>query len=223
MTVWTQFVQRFSGHFRDRRNQLITSTFPNLHDLTVCDLGGSLHFWERWSPDLVPTDLTLLNIGIDGQSSSHTGALEHLSIQLYDGHKIPYPDDHFDVLICNSVIEHVALGDRSGLAEEIQRVSKYYFVQTPAAEFPIEPHFVLPFVHWLPRRVGVYFVPFGLWAIMTRPTKQRMRDYFEEVHLLTRLELASYFPGSTVAIERLLLMPKSYTVHRGTRNEAHGA
>jgi hypothetical protein len=213
VTIWRSFIQRFSSPFRARRDRLITTTFPNLTDLAVCDLGGSLHYWERWSPSVLPRNLTLLNVGVDGQSASHTGSLDELEIELYDGRTIPYPDKHFDVLICNSVIEHVTPADRTRLATEIRRVAKYHFVQTPAFEFPVEPHFVLPFVHWLPRKLGVHLVPIGLWAIMNRPSREHMRNYFDEVRLLTKRQLRSYFPDSVIAVERFLLLPKSYTAH----------
>jgi hypothetical protein len=54
---------------------------------------------------------------------------------------------------------------RAGLAREIARVARNYIIQTPAKIFPLELHFLMPFLHWLPRRVGralVRFSPLGL-------------------------------------------------------------
>lgn len=52
-----------------------------------------------------------------------------------------FQDNEFDAVFSNSVIEHV--GDYEAqrqMANEIMRVGKRYFVQTPNFYFPIEPH-----------------------------------------------------------------------------------
>ena len=63
---------------------------------------------------------------------------------------LPFADDEFDLVYCSSVIEHVPPARRAAFAAEIRRVSRGWFVQTPAFSFPIEPHALLPFAHWLP-------------------------------------------------------------------------
>jgi SAM-dependent methyltransferase len=63
---------------------------------------------------------------------------------------LPFADDEFDLVYCSSVIEHVAPSRREAFATELRRVGRGWFVQTPAFSFPIEPHALLPFAHWLP-------------------------------------------------------------------------
>ncbi len=213
MTAWVRFVHAVSGHFRRGRSRILRDHCPDLKHKRVCDLGGSRHFWETMPSDLVPDDLVLLNIADDGQSRSHTGRFDKLDLRFYDGQHIPYPDGHFDVLICNSVIEHVPLSQRHQLCREIQRVSRTYFVQTPALAFPIEPHFVVPAAHWLPRSIGRKLVPFGIWALLNRPTRAKMDSYFDEVHLLSYRQLAELLPGATIESERLFGFVKSYVAH----------
>ena len=53
-------------------------------------------------------------------------------------------------MYCSSVIEHVAPARRAAFASELRRVGRGWFVQSPAWSFPIEPHSLLPFAHWLP-------------------------------------------------------------------------
>ena len=49
------------------------------------------------------------------------------------------------------MIEHVGNhGAQQRFAEEIRRVGRNYYVQTPNRWFPVEPHFVTPFIHYLP-------------------------------------------------------------------------
>jgi SAM-dependent methyltransferase len=63
---------------------------------------------------------------------------------------LPFAADEFDLVYCSSVIEHVPPPRRPAFAAELRRVGKGWFVQTPAFSFPIEPHALLPFAHWLP-------------------------------------------------------------------------
>jgi SAM-dependent methyltransferase len=65
---------------------------------------------------------------------------------------LPFADDEFDLVYCSSVIEHVPPARRAAFAAEVRRVGRGWFVQTPAHSFPIEPHSLLPFAHWLPVR-----------------------------------------------------------------------
>ncbi len=48
---------------------------------------------------------------------------------LFDGYKIPYPDNHFDLVICSHVMEHVE--HERILLREIKRVSKNQIFEVP--------------------------------------------------------------------------------------------
>lgn len=79
----------------------------------------------------------------------------HLVAGEFDGPTPPFPDESFDVVICNQVYEHVK--DPAALIRNIHRVLKKdgvcYFAG-PNLLWPIEPHVFWPFVHWLPRGVA---------------------------------------------------------------------
>ena len=66
---------------------------------------------------------------------------------------LPFGTDEFDLVYCSSVIEHIPPPRRAAFAEEIRRVGRGWFVQTPAWSFPLEPHSLLPGAHWLPVRL----------------------------------------------------------------------
>jgi SAM-dependent methyltransferase len=69
-----------------------------------------------------------------------------------DGRELPFADGEFDVAFSNAVVEHVA-GGREGqraFIRELCRVAKRVFVTTPNRWFPLDPHTLLPLVHWLP-------------------------------------------------------------------------
>jgi SAM-dependent methyltransferase len=63
-----------------------------------------------------------------------------------------FPSRFFDVVVSDQVLEHVA--DLTRLATEIERVLRpggLTFHQFPARFKAVEPHYKLPFVHWLPK------------------------------------------------------------------------
>jgi SAM-dependent methyltransferase len=64
--------------------------------------------------------------------------------------RLPFDDGEFDLAYSSSVIEHIAPDRRQAFADELRRVARGWFVQTPAFSFPLEPHALLPFAHWLP-------------------------------------------------------------------------
>lgn len=70
-----------------------------------------------------------------------------------DACQLPFPDDSFDYVVSNAVIEHVGGPDRARLMlSESRRVArKAAFHTTPDRWFPIEVHTQVPLLHWLPR------------------------------------------------------------------------
>ena len=73
-----------------------------------------------------------------------------------------------------------------------------WFVRTPNRAFPIEPHALLPFVHWLPRRAGR-----ALWRLGVSG------DPYDEVRLLGARELRRLFPDAVIVRERAGPLTKS--------------
>ena len=97
-------------------------------------------------------------------------------------------------------------------ADEVRRLGRQYFVQTPYRHFPIESHSWLPFVGWLPRRALVPLL--GLtnrfWVKRTSP------DWY----LLDRAEMARLFGDARIVSERFFLMTKSLIAVRAISQHA---
>lgn len=69
-----------------------------------------------------------------------------------DGRRLPFADDSFDIGFSNAVVEHVgSRDDQRRFIAELVRTCKRVFICTPNAAYPVDPHTLLPFVHWLPR------------------------------------------------------------------------
>jgi len=110
---------------------------------------------------------------------------------------LPYADGAFDLVYSSSVIEHVPRARRAAFAAEVARVGRGLYVQTPAYSFPVEPHSLLPFAHWLP-------------VALRRPLwRLGAQGYWEDIDLLRRAEMAQLF-GAPVHAERLGPLAKSW-------------
>ncbi len=70
--------------------------------------------------------------------------------------KLPFPDASFDLVLSNHVIEHVGtLSNQDDHVREIARVLRpggALYLAMPNRWAPVEPHFKLPFLSWLPER-----------------------------------------------------------------------
>jgi hypothetical protein len=206
MTIWNRTIAPAQLRFRRKRARLIANAFPELQGGVVIDIGGALPFWQAVGDILKPAKIIIYNTVDTRMRMGQREADKRIEMQLYDGQTVPQSDDFADVVICNSVIEHVPLENRARLASEIQRVGRRYVVQTPAPEFPLELHYGLPFVHWLPRPLARKIVLASPFALLTTIN---IRKYFDETQLLPRGEFERYFPEARIEIERFAGIPKS--------------
>ncbi len=111
---------------------------------TVLDVGGTP---DTWTGLKARPRVTLLNMPRAG-----VGRDDGFDCVGADGCRLPFADRTFDVVFSNSVIEHVGSADRQKeFADEIRRVGRAYWVQTPNFWFPVEAHLLTPAVHWLPK------------------------------------------------------------------------
>lgn len=92
-------------------------------------------------------------VGIEYDGAALQSAPRDAPVQFLrgDAMRLPLANHAVDVVICAQVYEHMP--DDEQLAAEIYRVLKpggVVFFSGPNKLFPIEPHYFLPFLHWLP-------------------------------------------------------------------------
>ena len=200
---------------RARRFEYFQSLLAGLpKDVSVLDIGGTETFWESMDfPGLPDVEIVICNLA-DLPPARHP----NIKIIRADARSLDQIPDHaFDVVFSNSVIEHVgSYEDCRAMANEVRRVGRRYFIQTPNRYFPIEPHFMFPCFQFLPLSARAHLLHRLPLAWSGRiPDLDRARDIASSVRLLTYGELRELFPEAEFYRERFLGLVKSYVAYAG--------
>jgi SAM-dependent methyltransferase len=143
-------------HGQDRRLEMVRR-FVDLEDATIldvgCGIGTYVRRFRRYSDDVH-------GVEVEPERVAEASA-ELPNIIVGVGEALPYPDDHFDLVFSNEVIEHV--DDDRVTAAEMVRVTKpggAIVAFAPNRLFPFETHGAyfgeryvfgnIPFINWLP-------------------------------------------------------------------------
>jgi ubiquinone/menaquinone biosynthesis C-methylase UbiE len=180
-------------------------------ETTILDVGGGPETWENTEIDSKITTLNIHPIPLD---STRTEC--RIETVVGDGCDLEYEDGAFDIVFSNSVIEHVGTVDRQkAFADEVRRVGRALWIQTPAPSFFIEPHLLTPFIHFFPRSVQKRVVRhFSVWGVLTKPTAQEVEDFLGEIRLLSKREMNQLFPDCEIIHERVVGLTKSFIAVR---------
>jgi len=163
-------------------------------ELRILDVGGSAEFWLAYRDELHrPASITVLN-----QSFAEQPGLPWITYVRADARDLHmFANQQFDMCFSNSVIEHIDADGQFRMAEEIRRVARGYFVQTPNAYFPLEPHFLVPGWQFMPVALRARLLQLRDWGWMKRtPDPMRARevcllrlncgDFFQMVEFIAR-------------------------------------
>lgn len=181
---------------------------------TLLDVGG---FWWNWTESVqIPDRIVCLNPDL---AEFPKERFPHHNIDQVqgDGCHIQASDQEYEIAYSNSVIEHV--GDFSkqvAFAAELRRVGKRIWVQTPAKECPFEPHYLAPFVHWLPGKIAGFVMRYLTpRSLIEGPNSKEIDLLIASTRLISRREMDSLFPDCEILTERFLwIFPKSYIAVR---------
>ncbi|MCH8904285.1 MAG: methyltransferase domain-containing protein [Bacteroidetes bacterium] len=213
--------KKYSKNSRKKRGELFVRTLSLQKTDCLLDLGGGngSYIYEILANEEIG------NVTISDISESDLSYAEqkfgYKTSLLDEGKKLPFSDNEFDIIFCNSVIEHVTLPKkdiwsfkstkafkelslkRQGeFANEIRRIGKSYFVQTPYKYFIIESHSWLPgIIAILPRNIQISLIRFfnKFWMKKTSP----------DWNLLTFKDMQQLFPEAQIYREKSLGLTKS--------------
>lgn len=221
-----QDVGRVSAFFRGRRRAglkaalAVAAEAARLRGATtfrVLDIGGTSHFWRPFEHDL-----QALNAEVDVVNLAQFQFPDEPRVRSLSGDArgLPFASDSYDIVVSNSVIEHVGRwAEQKAMAAEVRRLAPAYYVQTPSFWFPIEPHFMVPIVHWLPEAVRADLL------FHTRLGRYRKAESVDSalqtvnsITLLTARQFRTLFPDARFVRERVAGLTKSYTGVRSARS-----
>lgn len=181
--------------------------------LKILDIGGTEKYWDtvgfldQVDMEKQGISIHLLNIMQQEVTKPNFVSLVGDATDLKQ-----YEDGFFDLVFSNSVIEHLFTWEnQQKMASEVRRVGKAYFIQTPNFWFPIEPHFVLPFIQYFPRRMRVQLL---LLLHSNYTDKEATALKVEEIKLLTIKEMKRLFPDGNVYLEKFAGLNKSIIMYK---------
>lgn len=204
-----------SSRLRAKRIELFVALLAKAYEkygcVNVLDMGGTRQYWNIVSDTTLSqyhVSITLVNLPGSKQQLSE-GRFKYIEGDCCD--LSSFADNSFHIVHSNSVVEHV--GDWEMMvrfAREVSRLAPVYYVQTPNFWFPIEPHCMAPFFHWLPRQIRVFLLlklNVGNWHRHDSVDSSIRR--IDGTQLLDKRMFYELFKDAIYNTERFLLMPKS--------------
>jgi hypothetical protein len=190
---------------RSRRWDWLQAAFGAIESMSVIDLGGTVEAWLR--APLRPASVHVVNL-----EPPPAGGPAWIRADQADACDLPahISGGHYDLVFSNSVIEHVGgHAQRIRFADAVHKLADRHWVQTPYRYFPVEPHWLFPGFQFLPLTVRAEIS--RRWPLVHTPSTSHEAGLRAAmgVELLSRAEMAAYFPDSTLQVERLLGLVKS--------------
>lgn len=130
----------------------------DLQGLVAVDVGCSTGFL---ADELRSTGCRVIGLDIDVPGLAHAKSRfgDHVDFLCVDGSEMPFPDASIDIVVFNQVYEHVV--DADAVMDEIKRVLRrdgVVFCGFGNKYQVMEPHYRLPFLSWIPPRLGNRYV-----------------------------------------------------------------
>lgn len=136
---------------------------------------------------------------------------------LVEDEKLPFKDRTFDVVISNHIVEHAPNQDLH--LKEAMRVLKaggILYLATPNKFWLTDPHYKLPFISWMPRRVSNAYLKliqgaeWDIYPLSQRGIANRMSPYriHNELPFLIRSSGNKNLDTSSGVTKLLRILPK---------------
>lgn len=208
----------YSSSFRRRRMEQLAALLKKneLAGISILDIGGTKNFWEmnlKYLPEGLVKEVDIVNLPPQKNDQLE---INGVVLRFYEGNILVNPNfrkKKYDLVHSNSVIEHVGnLSSQKKMAESVFVMGNYYWIQTPAKSFPLEPHFYVPFFPYIPLGLRATILRrFDLGFHKKESDWLQSRIVCEDTRLITRKEYACLFPKAKILNEKILCFTKSYT------------
>lgn len=204
--------RRFRAQRFRHIDAMIRQLLRGREKVTILDAGGRAVYWTMLAPGLRDkVSLTLLNIGSELQA--YDAVIDGLAIENHAGDACDMPqydDGQFDLVHSNSVVEHVgSYVNMLAFAREVRRVGRAYYVQTPNFWFPVDPHYAMPFVHWLPDPIRIGLFQSVRVGRSGRSCFEAAMQRGDATKIISTGMMRRLFPDARIEKERFALMTKS--------------
>jgi hypothetical protein len=194
--------------------ELIENVFREKGSVKILDIGGTVQYWKILDEEFLDRNnvqITLLNLP-GSQAFDAVGRFDFLTGDATDDIWSQLNQQDYDLIHSNSVIEHV--GDWAQMrkfASNIKHFHGGYFVQTPNFWFPVEPHCMTLFFHWLPKPLRVWLVAhFSLGHWDKGAGTDEAVEIVESARLLSKSMFKALFDDALIKQEKFLFLTKSF-------------
>lgn len=199
----------------ERIKTLIEECYEKNGKVNIIDIGGTRTYWNIFPKHFLiekKVQVTIVNLPSKIPPPQSDDIFSFIS---GDGCNLSgFADNSFHIAHSNSVIEHVGNNfSRAKFAKEIKRVAETYYLQTPNYWFPVEPHFVTPFFHWLPKPLRIKLVRnFDLGWFKKAKDYHEAKKQVDSCNLLRRRDLTWLFPEAIIHKEKIAILNKSFVL-----------
>jgi SAM-dependent methyltransferase len=179
---------------------VISHAFHDRQEVTILEPGCGTGYFCNKLIELLNDDFPTIKFKVCGfdvtQRPQHQQIDSKVVTLISENDNWPYPDGAIDLIISNQVLEHVKNIDFF-FSEQNRVMSKgsYVIHSFPVKEIIVEPHYKLPFVHWV-----------GNWEY---------RKYL--IKILSQLGLGTYGyqknNGFTEGLEKWSILHSDYTTN----------
>lgn len=202
-SIGNRFRQKRMLHFKEAIQRLNKP-------LRILDVGGNQDFWVNAGfHQEEAVEITILNLKKTETTYPHFHGVAGDATNLSQ-----YEDNRFDIAFSNSVIEHLYTREnQQKMAREMQRVGHYFYVQTPNKYFFLEPHYLLPYFQFIPKKLGYFILTKTRLSRNRRWEAKAAQQYLDEIRLLGKSEFQGMFHDGYIWKEKFMGMSKSFVAH----------
>ena len=204
-----------ANKFRKRRFLLLRELIKDLpRPLSIIDVGGTVSYWEKMGFFNFDEKINVVIINLKKYDSKYLNIISYVG----DARNLSqFEDQSFDLAFSNSVIEHVgSLNDQKKMIDEMRRVAKRIYLQTPNRFFPIEPHFIFPFFQFFPNGIKVWLLmKYSLGWFPKFKDKEKAYKAATSIRLMNKKEIQKFFPNGNIIKEKFIFFCKSFVVIEG--------